>query len=376
MSTLEEFFLYFGDLPLHPLAVHFAVVLFPVTALLVALAAMWPSFRKRYLGISTLGLVLTIPFVFIAQQSGEALGEVTYEPDLHEEFGEKMVPVALATAAIAVLFWFAIRSGWSKKLTGVIGFLAVAAAIGASAMTFVVGHSGAEAVWSNKIAGSVSTNGMGETSNEQPEFSGSESITIADVQAHDSAADCWVAIGGSVYALDSFIAEHPGGAASIQNLCGTDATAAFSNQHAQESLPAKQLYSLFVGNLAPLNSDVNPIGEDQSQGASQASNELILQDQVLAHATLADCWVVIAGDVFDLSGYGDQHPGGSAKIAPLCGVDATSAFSSQHGFAGAPADTLVSMKIGTIDATDQLPTSDLVYGEGDDDVDENEGDHD
>jgi hypothetical protein len=57
-------------------------------------------------------------------------------------------------------------------------------------------------------------------------------------------------------------------------------------------------------------------------------------------------------------------------------VDATSAFSSQHGFAGAPADTLVSMKIGTIDATDQLPTSDLVYGEGDDDVDENEGDHD
>ena len=144
--------MYFGDLPLHPLAVHFAVILFPVTALLVALAAMWPSFRKRYLGISTLGLVLTIPFVFIAQQSGEALGEATYEPDLHEEFGEKMVPVAIATAVIAVLFWFAIRSGWSKKLTGVIGFLAVAAAIGASAMTFVVGHSGAEAVWSNASA--------------------------------------------------------------------------------------------------------------------------------------------------------------------------------------------------------------------------------
>ena len=113
MSELEEFFLYFGDLPLHPLAVHFAVLLFPVTALLVALAAMWPSFRKRYLGISTLGLVLTIPFVFIAQQSGEALGEATYEPDLHEEFGEKMVPVAIATAAIALLFLFFSKNQFS-----------------------------------------------------------------------------------------------------------------------------------------------------------------------------------------------------------------------------------------------------------------------
>ena len=368
--------MYFGDLPLHPLAVHFAVVLFPVTALLVALAAMWPSFRKRYLGISTLGLVLTVPFVFIAQQSGEALGEATYEPDLHEEFGEKMVPVAIATAAIALLFWFAIRSGWSKKLTGVIGFLAVAAAIGASAMTFVVGHSGAEAVWSNKTVSASSNSGTGETSNDQRQFNVSGTITISDVQARDSADDCWVAINGAVYALSSFIAEHPGGAASIQNLCGTDGTAAFSNQHANELLPANQLEQLLVGSLKSAESWGSATTREGPQGASEASPELILQEQILVHTTLADCWVVVAGDVFDLSGYGSRHPGGASKIAPLCGVDATNAFSSQHGFVGAPAKSLAGMKIGVINATDQLPTSDLVYGEGDDGFDDVEGEHD
>ena len=159
---MEEFFLYLGDLPLHPFAVHYAVVLFPLTALMVALAAIWPRFRAKYLGLSVIGLALSIPFVFIAQQSGEALGEAYYEPDAHEEYGEMMMPVALATLAIAVLFWLAIKYRWPSILLKALGFLAVSAAVGAVAITFVVGHSGAEATWGNTLSAATQSFDMRE----------------------------------------------------------------------------------------------------------------------------------------------------------------------------------------------------------------------
>lgn len=141
-----------GGLPVHPLAVHFAVVLFPLAALAMALAAMWPMFRRRFLGASVILTALTIPLVWIAQESGEALGDYLYEPDPHSEYGEIMVPIALATTAAGVLFWMAIKLNWVKLISGLLGFVLVSAAVGATAMTFVVGHSGAEATWGGLIS--------------------------------------------------------------------------------------------------------------------------------------------------------------------------------------------------------------------------------
>jgi len=137
-------------LPAHPLLVHFAVVLFPVAALGVAAIVAITKLRARFLGAGVIALALTIPFVFAAVQSGEALEEVYYEPEPHSEYGEMMMPIALGTLAVAVAVWLAINYSWPKPIASSLGFLMVSAAIGASAMTFVVGHSGAEATWGGK----------------------------------------------------------------------------------------------------------------------------------------------------------------------------------------------------------------------------------
>lgn len=137
-------------LPAHPLLVHFAAVLFPVAALGVAAIVAIPKLRTRFLGAGVIALALTIPFVFAAVQSGEALEEVYYEPEPHSEYGEMMMSIALGTLAVAVAVWLAIKYNWPKLIAMSLGFLMVSASIGASAMTFVVGHSGAEATWGGK----------------------------------------------------------------------------------------------------------------------------------------------------------------------------------------------------------------------------------
>ena len=147
----DELFLSLGDLPLHPLAVHFAVALFPAALIWLIVVTTSKRLRKKQIGRATLLLALTVPFVFIAQQSGEALGEKLYEPELHEEFGEVMMPIALAALATATLFWVSIRNAWPKMFSQLAGFALVTASIGAIAMTVVVGHSGAAATWSGVL---------------------------------------------------------------------------------------------------------------------------------------------------------------------------------------------------------------------------------
>jgi uncharacterized membrane protein len=144
---MEELFLSFGDLPLHPLAVHFAVALFPVALIWLIAVTVTKKLRRKQLGVAVLLTALTVPLVFVAQQSGEAFSEVLGEPDPHAVYGEMMMPVALATLALAVLFWLSIRNNWTKAFAEVLGFLTVSASIGAIAMTVVVGHSGAAASW-------------------------------------------------------------------------------------------------------------------------------------------------------------------------------------------------------------------------------------
>ncbi len=80
---MEEFFLAFGDLPLHPLAVHFAVALFPVALVFLIVVTVASKLRQKNLSRALVATALTIPFIFIAQQSGEALSEVMYEPEPH-----------------------------------------------------------------------------------------------------------------------------------------------------------------------------------------------------------------------------------------------------------------------------------------------------
>ncbi len=60
---------------------------------------------------------------------------------------------------------------------------------------------------------------------------------MADVAKHNTQQDCWAAVDGDVYDLTSWISRHPGGADKIIPLCGTDASAAFRNQHGSQERP-------------------------------------------------------------------------------------------------------------------------------------------
>ena len=75
------------------------------------------------------------------------------------------------------------------------------------------------------------------------------SYSLAQVASHASASDCWVVVSGKVYDVTSYASIHPGGAQAITNLCGTDATAVFSQVPAHQGAGAA-LSKYYVGALA------------------------------------------------------------------------------------------------------------------------------
>lgn len=51
--------------------------------------------------------------------------------------------------------------------------------------------------------------------------------------------------------------------------------------------------------------------------------------EVASHNTISDCWMIIAGKIYNLSGYASEHPGGERNIANYCGREATTAFETK-----------------------------------------------
>jgi hypothetical protein len=146
---LEDLLLALGDLPLHPLVVHFAVILFPISLLFLIAVVMVARLRSKHLLKAIVAVALTTPFVFLAQQSGEALSEVLYEPEPHAEYGEMLMPLALATLLVSVVFWWSLRG--PKIFSQLLAVAVISLAFAGTAMTVVVGHSGAAATWSGVL---------------------------------------------------------------------------------------------------------------------------------------------------------------------------------------------------------------------------------
>lgn len=74
-------------------------------------------------------------------------------------------------------------------------------------------------------------------------------LTMAEVEENDAPESCWAVRDGTVYDLTEWIDEHPGGAARIEQLCGTDATDAFDAQHGGQDGPEGQLSEFEIGAL-------------------------------------------------------------------------------------------------------------------------------
>ncbi len=75
--------------------------------------------------------------------------------------------------------------------------------------------------------------------------------------------------------------------------------------------------------------DVNTIAGEE-MGNDETEGEFYSYSEVAAHATATDCWLVIEGQVYDVTPFieSQSHPGGAA-ILEGCGTDATSIFNQR-----------------------------------------------
>lgn len=80
---------------------------------------------------------------------------------------------------------------------------------------------------------------------------------------------------------------------------------------------------------------------------SAASSTFTMAD-VGAHAIATSCYTAINGDVYDVTSWIDQHPGGSQAIIGMCGIDSSAAFDGQHGGQRRPASELAGFQIGKL----------------------------
>jgi cytochrome b involved in lipid metabolism len=69
--------------------------------------------------------------------------------------------------------------------------------------------------------------------------------------------------------------------------------------------------------------------------------------EVATHATAQDCWTTINGNVYNLTPFVAQHPGGPA-ILKVCGKDGTATFTAKHSTQAAPNAQLAKLKIGVL----------------------------
>jgi hypothetical protein len=145
---------YFG-LPLHPLIVHATVVMIPLAAMTVVLAAVWPRFRgwagPLPAAISLISLIL-VPLSTSTGETLESHVDRTALLERHTELAEGLLPWMIGLLACAVIGYALHRrsnrghSG-SERMAAAVAVLAVVAALGTTVQVARIGHSGAQAAW-------------------------------------------------------------------------------------------------------------------------------------------------------------------------------------------------------------------------------------
>lgn len=253
-----------AGLPMHPLVVHFAVVLLPVSALALILLVAVPKWADKYGWLTLAGLTVGAGASFVAKESGEALAARVGDPGSHASWGDLLPWLSVALLILAGA-WFLLHRRGRQAGTGrsaaatAAGIVAAIMALVVTGVTIVVGHTGAEAAWAGTIkdptqtpvASAPATPGTdgGKKSTPSASSSAAGAYTMADLAKHASASSCWTAINGNVYDVTNWISQHPGGQRVIIALCGKDGTASFDGQHGGQRKPEAELKQFQIGTL-------------------------------------------------------------------------------------------------------------------------------
>merc|ERR1719450_1615445 len=150
--------------------------------------------------------------------------------------------------------------------------------------------------------------------------------TLADVSKHTTNTDCWVVVNGEVLNVTSFLKEHPGGELAILTFAGKDATEEFNMIHPPDVIP-KYAPDAVIGRIGGGGGggDGGAAVVDLPPGMSAYTME-----EVGKHTTNTDCWVVVSGQVLDVTKFLKEHPGGELAILTFAGRDASEEFNMIH----------------------------------------------
>ncbi len=243
---------------MHPLVVHFAVVLLPLAALGLVVLVFVPKWADRF-GWLTLGaLVVGTGAAFVAKESGEALARSVGDPQDHASWGDVLPVLAVGLVVLAAIWFFLFRrAGGSTRprsmAATVAGVLTALLALIVTAVTVVVGHSGAQAAWAgttdaNNDHPPAATAPAPGTASASPSKTPAK-YTMAQVAKHADNSSCWSVVDKNVYDLTKWIGRHPGGPQRILGMCGKDGTDAFTAQHGNSGRANQILKGYLLGPL-------------------------------------------------------------------------------------------------------------------------------
>jgi L-lactate dehydrogenase (cytochrome) len=68
----------------------------------------------------------------------------------------------------------------------------------------------------------------------------------------------------------------------------------------------------------------------EDPGQDDQSLSMVSFDELAKHTSEDDCWIVVRGKAYDITGFLGDHPGGSAVILGTTGCDSTAAFEEAH----------------------------------------------
>jgi cytochrome b involved in lipid metabolism len=98
----------------------------------------------------------------------------------------------------------------------------------------------------------------------------------------------------------------------------------------------------------PAGITTNPTGTIVTSGNSTTTQSGYTMAKVAQHNNASSCWAAINGNVYDLTAWINQHPGGPERILSICGTDGSAAFNGQHAGQSQPANILKNFLLGPL----------------------------